>query len=80
MKVVVLSIPETNCQQPCEGKKDVFKNFSLQVEKSRQRVNLPKARSLPGHWQEKLELGAFQPPTFLLKYHVLENLQDEFQK
>lgn len=77
MKFVVLSIPETSHQQPCEVNKDVLKTLLCKWRNQGKRLIC--LRPGPG-WQMELELKAFLPPTFSFKYNVLENLQDEFQK
>lgn len=77
MKFVVLSIPETNRQQPCEVNKDVLKTLLYKWKNQGKRLICLR----PGpDWQMELGLKAFLPPAFSFKYNVLENLQDEFQK
>lgn len=77
MKFVVLSIPETSRQQPCEINKDVLKTLLYKWRNQGKRLICLR----PGpKWQMELELKASLPPTFSFKYNVLENLQDVFQK
>lgn len=77
MKFVVLSIPETSRQQPCEVNKDVLKTLLYKWRNRGKRLIC--LRPGPDR-QMELGLKAFLLPTFLFKYNVLENLQDEFQK
>lgn len=77
MKFVVLSIPGTSRQQPCEVNKDVLKTVLYKWRNGGKRLICLR----PGpDWQLELGLKAFLLPTFLFKHNVLENLQDEFQK
>lgn len=77
MKFVVLSIPETNRQQPCEVNKDVLKTLLYKWKNQGKRLICLR----PGpDWQMELGLKAFLPPAFSFKCNVLDNLQDEFQK
>lgn len=77
MVSVLHSIPETNRRWPCEVNKDVL-NLLFTSGEIEAEVTLPKAR--PRRWKIKLGLKTFLPLTFLLKYNMLENVQDEFQK